>query len=86
VMGAFRSLAILAAGAAIGGVALVAYRISQETGKPMQEALGDVPAEMQRLFGDLKAKGTEALEKGRAMYEEKLQEMADQPGEFTPGQ
>ena len=82
-MGAVRSLAILAAGAAIGGVALLAYRISQETGKPMQEALSDVPAEVQRLYGELRAKGGEAFEKGRAVYEEKQQELAEQLREFT---
>jgi hypothetical protein len=82
-MGALKSLAILTAGAAIGGVALLAYRISQETGKPMQAALADVPSEMQRLFGELKAKGNEALEKGRAAYVDKHQELADQFREFT---
>jgi hypothetical protein len=82
-MGAVRSLAILAAGAAIGGVALLAYRISQDTGKPMQEALADVPGEVQRLFADLKLKAGDALEKGRALYEEKQQELAEQLKGFT---
>lgn len=82
-MGALKSLAILTAGAAIGGVALLAYRISQETGKPVQEALADVPAEVQRLYAELKAKGNEALEKGRAAYVDKQQELADQFKEFT---
>jgi hypothetical protein len=82
-MGAVKSLGILAAGAAIGGVALLAYRISRETGKPMQQALADVPAEVQRLYAEMKAKGEEALEKGRATYEQKQQEVADQLREFT---
>jgi hypothetical protein len=82
-MGAVRSLAILTAGAAIGGVALLAYRISQETGKPMQQAIADVPVEVQRLYAELKAKSEEALEKGRAAYEEKQQGLADQFREFT---
>ena len=82
-MGALRSLAILTAGAAIGGVALLAYRISQETGKPMQEAIADVPAEAQRLYAELRAKGGEALEKGRNAYEEKQQELTEQLREFT---
>ena len=77
-MGMVRSLAILTVGAALGGVALLAYRISQETGKPIQEALADVPAEVQRLYGELKVKADEALEKGRSLYEEKQQELADQ--------
>jgi hypothetical protein len=85
-MGAVRSLAILTAGAALGGVALLAYRISQENGKPMQEALADVPAEVQRLYAELKAKGGEALEKGRAVYEEKQQGLADQVKEFSSAQ
>jgi hypothetical protein len=84
-MGTLRSLAILTAGAAIGGVALLAYRISQETGKPMQQAIADVPAEAQRLYAEIRAKSGEALEKGRAAYEEKQQELADQLREFTSG-
>jgi len=76
-MGTFRSLFILAAGAAIGGVALIAYRISQETGKPFQEALSDVPAEAQVLFSDLKNRATEALQKGRDMYVDKQHEIVD---------
>ncbi len=82
-MGTIRSLAILAAGAAIGGVALLTYRISQDTGKPMQEALADVPGEVQRLFADLKTKAGDALEKGRALYEEKQQGLAEQLKGFT---
>ena len=42
-MGTFRSLIVLAAGAAIGGAALLAYQISRETGKPLQEAFTDIP-------------------------------------------
>ena len=82
-MGAVKSLVILAAGAAIGGAALIAYRISQETGKPMQEALADVPGEVQRLYAEAKARGEEVLERGRAAYEDKHQELADQLREFT---
>ena len=84
--GAFRSLLVLATGAAIGGAALLAYRISQETGKPFQEALADVPAELQRLVGDVKSKAGDALEKGRSMYEDKQQELAEQLKEFTSAQ
>ena len=76
-MGAFRSLVILAAGAAIGGAALLAYRVSQETGKPFQEALGDVPSEAQALFTDLKGRASEALQRGRDMYVDKQQDIAD---------
>jgi len=84
--GAFRSLLVLATGVAIGGAALLAYRISQETGKPFQEALADVPAELQRLVGDVKSKAGDALEKGRSMYEDKQHELAEQLKEFTSAQ
>lgn len=77
-MGAFRSLCVLAAGAAIGGAVLIAYRISQETGKPLQEAFADVPAEAQRLFSDLRGRATEAIDRGRDMYLEKQDEITDQ--------
>jgi hypothetical protein len=77
-MGTFRSLLILGAGVAIGGAALIAYRISQETGKPLQEAALDVPAEAQRLFADLKVRAGEAIERGREMYEERQHALAEQ--------
>jgi hypothetical protein len=77
-MGTLRSLFVLAAGAAIGGAALIAYRISQETGKPFQEAFSDVPAEAQRLFADVKSRATEAIDRGRGMYLEKQEEMVEQ--------
>lgn len=77
-MGTFRSLFILAAGAALGGAALIAYRISQDTGKPLAEAIPDVPAEARRLFSDLRGRATEAMERGRDMYFEKQEEIAEQ--------
>jgi hypothetical protein len=73
-------------GAAVGGAALIAYRISQETGKPMQEAIADVPAEAQRLFADLRSRAAEAVERGRQMYEEKQQEIVDQFSEGASAQ
>ena len=76
-MGTWRSLFILAAGAALGGAALIAYRISQETGKPLQEAFADVPVEAQRLFADVKSRATEAVERGRSMYMEKQEEIEE---------
>jgi hypothetical protein len=85
-MGTFRSLFILVAGAAIGGAALIAYRISQETGKPFQEAIADVPGEAQRLFADIKGRATEAVERGREMYVEKQDEIEEQLGEGTPSE
>jgi gas vesicle protein len=76
-MGSFKSLFVLLAGAAIGGAALIAYRISQETGKPFQEALSDVPGEAQRMFADLKGRATEAVERGREMYVDKQEEVEE---------
>ena len=83
-MGTFRSMVVLAAGAAIGGALLIAYRISQETGKPLQEAFADVPSEAQRLFSDVKARATEAVDRGRQMYTEKQQEIDERLGEDAP--
>ncbi len=85
-MGSFRSLLILAAGAALGGAALIAYRISQESGKPFQEALSDVPAEAQRLFADLRGRADDAVERGREMFMEKQEEMEEQLREDAPVQ
>jgi hypothetical protein len=85
-MGTFRSLFILAAGVAIGGAVLIAYRISQETGKPLQEAFSDVPAEAQRLFSDMRNRATDAIDRGRDMYLEKQEEIAEQLQENTQAQ
>jgi hypothetical protein len=84
--GTFRSLVVLATGAVLGGVALLAYRISQETGKPFQEAIADVPAELNRLMADVRARAADAIEKGRALYEDKQQELAEQLKEYTSAQ
>lgn len=85
-MGAVRSLVFLAAGAAVGGAALIAYRISQETGKPLQEALADVPGEAQRLFADIKARADDAIAHGREMYEEAQQEVEERFQGDSPDQ
>ncbi len=80
-MGTFRSLCILATGAALGGAALIAYRISQETGKPLQEAFADVPGEAQKLFTEIRGRAMEAVDRGRDMYVEKQEEIAEELGE-----
>jgi hypothetical protein len=85
-MGTFRSMFILAAGAAIGGAALIAYRISQETGKPFQEAISDVPGEAQRLFTDLRGRATEAVDRGREMYVDKQVAIDEQLREDVPAE
>jgi hypothetical protein len=54
----------------MGGAALIAYRISQETGKPFQEALAEVPEEARRIWADVKVRAGEAVEHGREIYEE----------------
>lgn len=77
-MGTLRSLLILAAGAIIGSAVFIAYRVSQETGKPLLESFADVPAEMQRLTQDLRVRACEAVERGREIYLEKQQEMDEQ--------
>ena len=53
-MGMIRSSILVAAGAALGGSLLLAHRVSQETGKSLMESFADVPAEAQKLFGDLR--------------------------------
>jgi hypothetical protein len=70
-MGVCRSLLVLAAGAAIGGALLLAYRVSQETGKSLPEAFADVPAEAQRLFEGLRERADQAMERGREAYQDK---------------
>ena len=77
-MGTFRSLLILGAGVVIGGVALIAYRISQETGKPLQDALLEVPAEAGRMFADVRTRAAEAVERGREIYEQRQDALAEQ--------
>lgn len=84
-MRSLRTLAVLAVGAVLGGAALIAYRISQETGKPVQEALSDVPAEIQRLYAEIRDKSAQAFDKGRSAYEEKQGALAEQLREFTAG-
>ena len=81
-MAAVKSLVVLAAGAVIGAAALIAYRISQETGKSLPESLSEVPAELERLYAELKKRGADAFDKGRAAYEEKQHELADHLKEF----
>ena len=71
----FRSVCTLAAGVAIGGAFLLAYRVSQETGKSLPEAFSDVPAEVQRLFSELKGRTDRAVDRGREAYHEKEAEM-----------
>jgi hypothetical protein len=76
-MGVCRSLFVLSVGAAIGGAVLLAYRVSQETGKSFMEAWTDVPGEAERLFTDLRGRAEEAMERGREAYGSKQAEIAE---------
>jgi hypothetical protein len=71
-MGGFRTIAILAAGAAVGGALMIAHRVSEDTGKTLTESFGDVPAEAQRIFGDVKSRANDAVSKARQTYEGNL--------------
>jgi uncharacterized protein YjbJ (UPF0337 family) len=74
-MGAFRSLVVLSAGAAIGGALIIAHRISEESGKGIGESFAEVPGEAQRIFADVKARAEQASGKARDAYEQKQAEM-----------
>jgi hypothetical protein len=74
-MGGFRTIAILAAGAAVGGALMIAHRVSEDTGKTLTESFSDVPAEAQRIFGDVKSRANDAVSKARQTYEGKQAEM-----------
>jgi ElaB/YqjD/DUF883 family membrane-anchored ribosome-binding protein len=76
-MGVFRSLLVLTVGAAIGGAVLLAYRVSQESGKSLMESWADVPGEAQRLFSDVRGRAEEALERGREAYQSKQTEIVE---------
>jgi hypothetical protein len=74
-MGSLRSFLVLATGIAIGGALVIAHRVSQETGKSLPEAFGDVPAEAQRIFEELRARAVEASDRARQAYAQKQAEI-----------
>jgi hypothetical protein len=74
-MGAFRSFLILMTGVAIGGALVIAHRVSQETGKSLPEAFGDVPGETRKMYEDFRFRAEEAVARGRDAYEQKQAEM-----------
>lgn len=84
-MGAVRSLAVLTAGAVVGASALIAYRIMQETGKPLQEAVAEIPAELEKLYAVLKARVLETMETERTAYEGAENDLAGNPSESGTG-
>jgi hypothetical protein len=65
----------LLAGAALGTAAALAYRISQETGKSFTEALNEVPAEAERYWEEVRARGMEAFAAGREAAQAKQHEI-----------
>jgi hypothetical protein len=85
-MGVVRSLGVLTAGAVMGATALIAYRIMQETGKPLQEAVAEVPAEIGKLYAELRVRAREMLEAGRAVYQDAEQDSSESLPESGAGQ
>jgi hypothetical protein len=81
----FRSVLILAAGAAIGAALLIAHRVSQETGKSFAESFADVPEEARRLFEEVRERAEGAVERGRQVYQEKQAEMDEYLGGADTG-
>jgi hypothetical protein len=65
------------AGAA-GAAGYLAYRISKETGKSFTEALSEVPAEAERYWEEIRARGSEAVEAGREAARAKKSEIEEQ--------
>lgn len=84
-MGAVRSSVLLLAGAAIGGALFLAHRVSQETGKGLTESFAEVPAEAQRMVGDIRGRVDEAIARGREAYHDKQAEMEEHLGGASQG-
>ncbi len=76
-MSALKSLGILASGVVLGAAIVIAYRVAQDKDKPLQEAFAEVPAELERLYTGLKAKGAEAYDRARPAREEAQPQVAD---------
>ena len=74
-MGRLGAWFILTAGVAVGGAAVLAYKISRETGKTLVEAAAEVPAEATRYWEDLRARATDAVQSGRAAAQKKEEEI-----------
>lgn len=62
-------------GAVAGGAAVLAYKISRETGKTLSEAAAEVPAEAMRYWEDIRARGLDAIEAGRSAARRKEDEI-----------
>jgi len=69
----------IVAGAA-GAAGYLAYRVSKETGKSFTESLSEVPAEAERYWEELRARGQEAVEAGREAARQKQADLEKQLG------
>jgi len=67
-------------GAVLGGAAVLTYKISRETGKTLSEAASEVPAEAMRYWEDIRARGLDAVEAGRAAARRKEEEIQQHLG------
>jgi hypothetical protein len=65
----------LLVGATAGTAAYLAYRISRETGKSLLQSLNEVPAEAERYWEEIRARGNETWLAGREAAHEKRVEM-----------
>ena len=74
-MSFIRSTMALLLGMAVGGALLMAYRVSQETGKSFPDAIMEVPGEAMRVYDDIRTRTTEAVKTGRQAYREKQSEV-----------
>jgi len=77
-MGKLGVTMMVAVGAAVGTAASLAYRISRDTGKSFSEALSEVPAEVERYWEEIRARGEEALAAGREAARQKQAEIEQQ--------
>jgi hypothetical protein len=74
--------AVLAAfiGGILAGLFLLAYRASKETQKGLLESFGDVPAEAKKVYVDMQAKATGAVNRARGgAAEPEAEDMGDWP-------
>ncbi len=64
-------------GATVGAAAYLALKISRETGKGFVEALSEVPAEAERYWEEVRARGVEAFAAGREAASQKQAEVEE---------
>jgi len=69
----------------MGAAAMITRRIMQETGKPLQEAVAEVPAELEKFYTELKAKTLEFMQTGPPVDEDAGQDAAGDLSESGTG-